>query len=125
MNEPHSSPRPDHRTLSAHPLPELAPGSSGPGGAADGAGLLEICHEIADRFVLACLVNDHPFAVREAMEIGLAEEYDLPSERAERLFDLALEVMHLRIHGRYFSPLAEIGHLIAAVTGGLAEPGSN
>ncbi|MCB1089379.1 MAG: hypothetical protein KDM63_20240 [Verrucomicrobiae bacterium] len=87
--------------------------------------LFLVCDELASRFVLACLVNDDPLEVRDAMEIELAKEFDLTPERAGQLFDLALEVMHLKVHGHYHSSEAEIGFLIASVTGGLNEVGNN
>lgn len=87
--------------------------------------LRRYCGELGDRFALACQVNDDPLDVRAVMEEDLCREFGLPPDRAECLFDLALEVMHLRIYGRYHSPVVEVARLIATVTGGLTEPGIN
>lgn len=91
----------------------------------EGGPLFELCAELGDRFVAACLVEDDPYLVREWMEKGIANDFELSPERAGKLFDLALEVLHLRTHGRYFGSVAEVGYLISSASGGLTEPGIN
>ncbi len=87
--------------------------------------LLDLCDRLADRFVRLCRGEDHPMVIRRRLERELRAEYGLDRERAEKLLDLTLEVLHLRTHGRYERSLAEIGYLIAFVTGGLEEAGDN
>lgn len=87
--------------------------------------LLEWSQVQGDRFVLACRAGADPFVVREAMERQWREGLRLPADRAEALFDLMLEAMHLRLYGRYASSPAEVGHLLAVASGGLVDLGSN
>lgn len=134
MQESSFSPHP-HRLTSLPASNLLSPGSPETDSTGDPTSskrgergeewLRHYCGELGDRFALACLVNDDPLDVRAVMEADLCREFGLPPERAECLFDLALEVMHLRICGRYHSPVVEVARLIATVTGGLSEPGAN
>lgn len=127
---------PDRPASAASPPPGGSPEGAGAHGpeeqpspdAADDAGafaLFEWSQGQADRFVLACRAGADPFAVREAMERQWREGLRLPADRAEALFDLMLEAMHLRLYGRYASSPAEVGHLLAVASGGLVDLGSN
>lgn len=87
--------------------------------------LFELCESIFERFVRLALSLDCPLLARKALLPELVAELGLDRERAESLFELSLEVGHLRAHGDYFRSELEIGILVSRVTDGWVEAGRN
>ena len=87
--------------------------------------LFLLCERIADRFTRECLQADDLRSVRLRIERRLRGRLRLEPERATALFDLALELRHLQETGGYQKPIAEIGRLIAMVTGTKLRPEDN
>lgn len=111
------------------PLPEAStPDLSFTAPVAEGehdCSLFLLCERIADRFVHECLQADDPQSVRRRLERKLRRQFRLNRERTTALFDLALELRHLQVNGCYRKPIAEIGRLIALVSGTELRPEDN
>lgn len=87
--------------------------------------LFLLCEHLAARFHRDCLLADTPRSVRRRLERRIRRRLRLDRERAAALFDLALELQHLKDLGCYQKPIAEIGRLIALVSGTELRPEDN
>ena len=87
--------------------------------------LLDLCQAVFERFARLALSLDCPLLARKALLPKLVQELGLDRERVEAIFELSLEVGHLRAHGNYFRSELEIGILISRVTDGWVEAGRN
>lgn len=80
--------------------------------------LWDLCGSVADQFVRGCLNADNPFVVRRRLERQISANLGYDETRAEALFELSLEALHLRCEGRYQKEVTEVARLMAVVTGG-------
>ena len=87
--------------------------------------LFEICEQLGELYCCYRREGENPYATRIAIEAAIVDEYELPPDRAAGLLDLAQEMLHLRMHGAYQRDTAEMGWLIAFVTGGWTGAGEN
>ncbi len=64
-------------------------------------------------------------AVRREVRARLMQMMSCTAERAERLIELSLELIHVKIHGRYRRNPLELSLLIARAGNQLREVGDN
>lgn len=77
-------------------------------------GLLRLCEEIAGTLLRRRLEGGDPVEVVRRMRRDLVLHLpDCDDSRAGRLVDLALELLHVKAHGRYRRNALELGELIA------------
>ena len=77
-------------------------------------GLLRLCEEIAGTLLRRRLEGGDPVEVVRRMRRDLVFHLpDCDETRAGRLVDLALELLHVKAHGRYRRNALELGELIA------------
>lgn len=89
------------------------------------SGLLGLCHEIAGLILRRHQEKNDPVAVRCEVRARLVQMMSCTEERAERLIDLSLELVHVKIHGRYRRNPLELSILIARAGNQLREIGAN
>ncbi|MDP4792615.1 MAG: hypothetical protein NWR21_06065 [Verrucomicrobiales bacterium] len=89
------------------------------------SGLLGLCHEIAGLILRRHQEKNDPVAVRREVRARLVQMMSCTEERAERLIDLSLELVHVKIHGRYRRNPLELSILIARAGNQLREIGAN
>lgn len=76
-------------------------------------GLLGLCHEIAGLILRRQIEKKDAVAVRSEVRARLVKMMSCTEERAERLIDLSLELIHVKIHGRFQRNPLELSLLIA------------
>ena len=91
----------------------------------DGCRLFSICESVADSIIRESLHQDDPEVIRRGLESMIRQKFELPADRAAGLFDLALEQLNLRVNGHYHRSIAEVGRLIALVSGTELAPENN
>lgn len=89
------------------------------------SGLLGLCHEIAGLILRRHQEKNDPAAVRREVRARLVQMMSCTEERAERLIDLSLELVHVKIHGHYRRNPLELSILIARAGNQLREIGAN
>jgi len=77
------------------------------------SGLLGLCHEIAGLILRRQIEKKDAVAVRTEVRARLVRMMSCTEERAERLIDLSLELIHVKIHGRFQRNPLELSLLIA------------
>ncbi len=105
--------------------PALPEGKAESGEKALCRGLLGLCHEIAGLILRRRMENRDAVAVRHEVRKRLVRMLSCPEERAERLIDLSLELIHVKIHGRFQRNPLELSLLIARAGNQLREAGDN
>lgn len=104
-----SSPASESKTVSAR---AGVGGRAGVGRSVEN-GLLRLCEEVAGRLLKRCCeANDPERAVRE-MRAALMSKLGCDGVRAGRIVDLALELLHVKAHGRFKRNPLELSQLIA------------
>ena len=88
-------------------------------------GLLGLCHEIAGLILRRHIEKNDAVAVRREVRGRLVQMMQCSEERAERLIDLSLELIHVKIHGRFKRNSLELSLLIARAANQLREVGDN
>lgn len=89
------------------------------------SGLLGLCHEIAGLILRRHAEGKDAVTVRREVSANLVRVMACPTERAERLIDLSLELIHLKVHGRYQRDALELSLLIAQAANQLRKVGDN
>lgn len=107
------------------PLNSLAAGHLKSESEAVEKGLLGLCHEIAGLILRRHIEKNDAVAVRCEVRGRLVQMMQCSEERAERLIDLSLELIHVKIHGRFQRNPLELGLLIARAGNQLREVGDN
>jgi hypothetical protein len=88
-------------------------------------GLLGLCHEIAGLILRRQMEKNDAVAVRREVRARLVQMMSCTEERAERLIDLSLELIHVKIHGRFQRNPLELSLLIARAGNQLRSVGDN
>jgi hypothetical protein len=89
------------------------------------SGLLGLCHEIAGLILRRQMEKNDAVAVRREVRARLVQMMSCTEERAERLIDLSLELIHVKIHGRFQRNPLELSLLIARAGNQLRNVGDN
>jgi hypothetical protein len=89
------------------------------------SGLLGLCHEIAGLILRRQMKKNDAVAVRQEVRARLVEMMSCTEKRAEQLIDLSLELIHVKIHGRFQRNPLELSLLIARAGNQLREVGNN
>ena len=89
------------------------------------SGLLGLCHEIAGLILRRQMEKNDAVAVRREVRARLVRMMSCTEERAERLIDLSLELIHVKIHGRFQRNPLELSLLIARSGNQLRNVGDN
>lgn len=89
------------------------------------SGLLGLCHEIAGLLLRRQIEQNDAAAVRREVRARLVKMMACTGERADRLIDLSLELIHVKIHGRYDRNPLELSLLIARAGNQLREVRDN
>ncbi len=105
--------------------PALVPGKAATVQESAQRGLLGLCHEIAGLILRRQMEKNDAVAVRREVRAKLVELMSCTEDRAERLIDLSLELIHVKIHGRYRLNPLELSLLIARAGNQLREVGGN
>lgn len=77
------------------------------------SGLLGLCHEIAGLILRRHLEKIDAVSVRREVRERLVGMMSCSRERAERLIDLSLELIHVKAHGHFKRSPIELSLLIA------------
>ena len=88
-------------------------------------GLPGLCHEIAGLILRRHIEKSDAVAVRREVRGRLVQMMKCSEERAERLIDLSLELIHVKIHGRFKRNPLELSLLIARAGNQLREVRDN
>jgi len=91
----------------------------------DGKGLLRFCKELSGLLVRRYLVENDPAEVRLNVSRDLQKKMRCGKEHAGYLIDLALELIHLRVHGEYCRNEIELSLLISKATGAVGDLRAN
>lgn len=85
------------------------------------SGLLGLCHEIAGLILRRQVEKKDAVMVRREVRARLMQMMACTEARAERLIDLSLELIHVKVHGRYQRNPLELSLLIAQAGNQLRE----
>jgi len=88
---------------------------------AEGMSLLSFCRELAGHLIRRYRSGDEPAEVRATFEEELAGALECDPFQAECLVELAIEVLHVKVHGKYRRDPVELSFLIAQTTGVVRE----
>ena len=88
---------------------------------AEGMSLLVFCRELAGLLIRRYRAGDDPAEVRADFERELTDRLECEEEQARCLVELAIEVLHVRVHGAYRRDAVELTFLIARATGAVRE----
>lgn len=88
-------------------------------------GLLRFCHEIAGLLIRRHLAGIQPEAARQEVRERLIQLMSCSEERAEWLVDLSLELIHVKMHGKFERNPLELSLLIARAGNQLRDLSSN
>ena len=80
-------------------------------------GLLPFCKEVAGLLIRRYLVANDPAEVRRTVSADLQKSMHCNKKSAAYLIDLALELIHLKVHGEYCRNEIELSLLISKATG--------
>lgn len=83
----------------------------------EGKSLLEFCRELAGIVMRRYRVENEASEVRRIITADLRKSLKCTKLQADSLFELALEVIHVKIHGRYQRTGADLTFLIAKAGG--------
>ncbi len=83
----------------------------------DGKGLLQFCKEVAGSLIQRYLVSNDPKQVRFTVSRDLQKLTGCSGKQASYLIDLALELIHLKVHGEYCRNEIELSLLISKASG--------
>jgi len=125
-----SSVRSSNRAASARragcpSAPSLVAGKQATEQESASSGLLGLCHEIAGLILRRQMEKNDAVAVRREVRARLVRMMSCTEERAERLIDLSLELIHVKIHGRFQRNPLELSLLIARAGNQLRNVGDN
>ncbi len=87
----------------------------------EGSGLLQFCKELAGMLIRRYLVESDPAEVRRAVSRHLQRSMNCDKSNAAYLIDLALELIHLKVHGEYCRNEIELSLLISKATGSVGD----
>lgn len=88
-------------------------------------GLLSFCHEVAGLIIRRHLSGIDPEAVRLEVTDRLVSLMKCSEERATRLVDLSLELIHVKMHGKFERNPLELSLLIARAGNQLRDVSNN
>ncbi len=91
----------------------------------EGAGLLRFCRELSAVLIKKYLVGNDPAAVRQELVYELIARIQCSSAQANHLVDLALEIIHVHVHGKYRRSELDLTYLIAKASGGVRDTSLN
>ncbi len=91
------------------------------GDTTEGKGLLQFCKELAGMLIRRYLVENDPAEVRQAVSRHLQQSMKCDRANAAYLIDLALELIHLKVHGEYCRNEIELSLLISKATGSVGD----
>lgn len=77
------------------------------------SGLLRLCEEVAGRLLRRYLENGDPVGAVREIRADLVSLLACDQERAGRIVDLALELVHVKTHGSFKRNPLELSQLIA------------
>ena len=89
------------------------------------SGLLNFCRELSVILIKKYLVGDDPAEVRQEVIFELIARLHCTRAQANHLVDLALEILHVQVHGRYRRSEVELTYLIAKTTGAVRDVSLN
>jgi len=115
----------DSRRAGLPTVPTTGPAKSATERESAQSGLLGLCHEIAGLILRRQMEKNDAAAVRREVRARLMQMMSCTAERAERLIELSLELIHVKIHGRYRRNPLELSLLIARAGNQLREVGDN
>lgn len=87
--------------------------------------LFLLCERLANHYARECREAGSHEVARRRMEQKIRKRLHWSGRRAAALFDLAMELRHLRIHDRYRRSVVEVGRLIALASGTELRPEDN
>lgn len=91
----------------------------------NGRGLINFCRELSGIMMRQYSGEGDVGELRSRLESSLIATLRCSSLQAQCLIDLALELIHARIHGRYRRTEVELSYLIATATGAVSDVSSN
>lgn len=86
-----------------------------------GKGLLPFCRELAGLLIRRYLIENDPAEVRRSVSRDLGKSMRINQRSAGYLIDLALELIHLKVHGEYCRNEIELSLLISKATGSVGD----
>jgi len=90
-----------------------------------GTGLLRFCRELSVVLIKKYLVGNDPAEVRQELVYELIARIQCSSAQANHLVDLALEIIHVHVHGKYRRNELDLTCLIAKATGAVGDVSMN
>jgi len=91
----------------------------------NGKGLIKFCRELSVILIRQYLRNEDAAGLRNRTCDSLVATLKCSSIQAQCLIDLALELIHAKVHGKYRRSNVELSYLIATATGAVADVGCN
>lgn len=86
-----------------------------------GSSLVRFCRELAIVLTRRYAEEDDATALRAKLAASLVNTLDCTPLEAQSMIDLALEIIHEKIHGRHHCSEFELSQLIAIASGALQE----
>ncbi len=93
--------------------------------AGNGKGLIKFCRELAVIILRRYSIEDDAAQLRSRLHQSLMQTLQCSSQQAECLIDLALELIHSKVHGRYRRTELELSYLVATATGAVSDISAN
>ena len=91
----------------------------------NGKGLIKFCRELAVILIRRYMVENDADGLREKLCASLIATLDCTRLQAQCLIDLALELIHAKVHGKYRRTDVELSFLIATATGAVDDVNAN
>ncbi|MDF1813006.1 MAG: hypothetical protein P1V20_12350 [Verrucomicrobiales bacterium] len=91
----------------------------------NGKGLMKFCRELSVILIRRYSIDDDAADLREALVPSLQNTLNCSEQQAHCLIDLALEMIHAKVHGKYRRTDVELGGLIAVATGAVTDVAAN
>lgn len=91
----------------------------------NGRGLINFCRELSGIMIRQYSGEGDVGELRGRIESSLIATLRCSSLQAQCLIDLALELIHARVHGQYRRTKVELSYLIATATGAVSDASSN
>ena len=91
------------------------------GDTTEGKGLLNFCKDLAGLLIRRYLVESDPAEVRRSVSQDLQKSMKCAKTDVSYLIELALELIHLKVHGEYCRNELELSLLISKATGDVGD----
>jgi len=93
--------------------------------ATNGLGLMKFCRELALLMIRRHAGEEDACQIRQTLAAELQSEISCTALQAGSLIDLALEIIHVRVHGTYRRSPLELSYLIAMANGAVGDLSAN